>query len=106
MLSVLLAWYAQFKGDPKMSVVSGLYGQVKPLSRRERTLETDELLRHAGIGTGTSSSREKEDKKKKAEEERKRKEEEKRKKEKRKIQEEQRRSRINFDFEKVSAFAH
>lgn len=37
LMSVLASWHAQFKDDPSMSLVAGLYKQYKPADRRSRS---------------------------------------------------------------------
>jgi hypothetical protein len=109
LLSVLASWHNQFKTDPSMTLVAGLYRQCRPVDRRsqQQTPDADfeKMFSRMGGGGGDASTS--------AEYERKRKEEEekqlakkKAKEEKSKKAEEEAKRKKNtlkrqpFDFEK------
>lgn len=105
MMLVLMSWHEQFKSDPSMTAVAGLYQQCK---REKRHVY--ELTEAVGLSDNSESKRraEKEEAKRKAKQEKEEarerarlQEEERRKKER---QNKNRPRRAPFDFEKVSTF--
>ena len=96
MISILASWQMQFKSDPAMSLVAGLYKQCKPRPAREKEREQEEMLSSLGIPPAD------EERIKKAKENKKENQDRKRAK---KAEEERRRNgkvrRARFDFEKV-----
>jgi hypothetical protein len=95
LLSVLLSWQNQFKSDPKMTLVAGLYKQARPSTSRDKAKdkEVDDLL----VRMQVVAPRSEESKRKKEREERRRREEA----EKRRRQNKPKSKRAPFDFAKV-----
>lgn len=109
-MSVLASWHAQFKDDPSMSLVAGLYQQCRPASRIRAEQQS---LNTANIGYYDDAAErrkreERERKEKKEEEKRKAKEAKEAEKLKHKQEEEARRKRAAqpkrrpFNFEEVN----
>ncbi len=108
-MSVLASWHAQFKDDPSMSLVAGLYQQCRPASRHRAEQQS---LNAANLGFYDDASErrkkeERERKEKKEEEKRKAKEAKEAEKLRHKQEEEARRKRAAqpkrrpFNFEEV-----
>jgi len=99
LVAVLASWHQQFKSDPSMALVAGLYKQCKPDSRRI-SQQNAEL---AGLGLSNFEYERKKLEKDEAKKKAKREKEEARERER--IRREQERSSGNkrgaFDFEKV-----
>jgi hypothetical protein len=94
LLLILLSWKNQFKDDPKMSLVAGLYHQARPPggNKDKREREVDDLFKNSGMVEGKAKEKES---KKKPEGERLVKAQDK----------SQKRKRPPFNFEKVRARA-
>ena len=52
LLSVFASWHSQFKADPSMTLVAGLYRQYRPADRRSRQQdsEVEQLFSKMGVG--------------------------------------------------------
>jgi hypothetical protein len=116
LLSVFASWHSQFKTDPSMSLVAGLYRQHRPADRRSKQQAADADVEHlftkmgvrAGTGGDVGVFAEKRRMEKEEKELAKRKAKEAKEKAKREEEDAKRKKnrprRQPFDFEKVSIF--
>jgi LAS seventeen-binding protein 5 len=62
LVAVLASWHSQFKDDPSMSVVAGLYGQCRPASRRTHGYSNSADLSHGPSSDYERKMKEKDEK--------------------------------------------
>jgi LAS seventeen-binding protein 5 len=101
-MAVLLSWHNQFKSDPSMILVAGLYKQCRHQVTQPKDREIMDLLPQPQDEERLKKEEEKE-RRKEEEKERKRKEKEEREEEKRRLKAKNKPKtrREPFDFEKV-----